>query len=98
MKSIGHRGAERRTFTRICFDAETVVTQGEHIWPVELIDISLRGVLVKNPGDMALDMSKPAQVSIHLAGDLVISMEVRVKHQEEDRLGMQRELSALIHE
>ncbi len=81
-------GKERRTFTRVCFDAETVVTQGDHTWPVELIDISLRGVLVKNPGDMALDMTKPAGVSIHLTGDLAITMEVRVKHQEGDRIGM----------
>ncbi|MDP2142109.1 MAG: PilZ domain-containing protein [Gammaproteobacteria bacterium] len=92
--------AERRNFTRIFFDAETVVTQGEHIWPVELIDISLRGVLVKNPGDMALDKSQPAEVSIHLTGALVISMQVRVKHVEGDLFGMLCEhidLDSMIH-
>ena len=44
------------------------------------------GLLVKSPGDMALDTSKSAEVVIHLAGDL--QMIVRVAHQEQSRVGM----------
>lgn len=92
--------AERRAFTRIFFDAETVVMQGGHCWPVELIDVSLHGLLVKNPGDMALDTSKSAEVVIHLAGDLQICMRARVAHQERSRVGMiceEMELDSMIH-
>lgn len=92
--------AERRAFTRIFFDAETVVVQGVHCWPVELIDVSLHGLLIKNPGDMALDASKSAEVVIHLAGDLQICMRVRVAHQERGRVGMiceDMELDSMVH-
>ncbi|MES3008009.1 MAG: PilZ domain-containing protein [Pseudomonadota bacterium] len=92
--------AERRAFTRIFFDAETVVIQGARCWPVELIDVSLHGVLVKNPGDMVLDTAKTAEVVTHLTGDLQICMHVRIAHQEADRIGMiceEMELESMIH-
>ncbi len=44
------------------------------------------GLLVKNPGDMAQNSGKSAEVVIHLAGDLQII--VRVAHQEQSRVGM----------
>jgi hypothetical protein len=44
------------------------------------------GLLVKNPGDMAQNSDKSAEVVIHLAGDLQII--VRVAHQEQCRVGM----------
>jgi len=73
---------------------------GEHCWPVKLIDVSLHGLLVKNPGDKALDTSKSAEVVMHLAGDLQISMRVRVAHQERSRVGMnceEMELDSMVH-
>ncbi|MDP1756729.1 MAG: PilZ domain-containing protein, partial [Pseudohongiella sp.] len=53
----------RRAFTRIFFDAETVVIQGEHIWPVQLVDISLRGVLIRILPDQFLRDSEQLDVS-----------------------------------
>jgi hypothetical protein len=35
--------ANRRRFKRIAFDARTELSQGQHIWPVKLIDLSLKG-------------------------------------------------------
>jgi hypothetical protein len=34
--------ADRRRFKRIAFDARTELSQGQHIWPVKLIDLSSR--------------------------------------------------------
>ena len=34
--------ANRRRFKRIAFDARTGLSQGEYIWPVKLIDLSLK--------------------------------------------------------
>lgn len=39
--------ADRRRFKRIAFDARTELSQGEFIWPVKLIDLSLKGLLIE---------------------------------------------------
>jgi hypothetical protein len=39
--------ADRRRFKRIAFDARTELRQGEHTWPVKLIDLSLKGLLIE---------------------------------------------------
>ena len=41
--------ADRRRFKRIAFDARTELSQGEFIWPVKLIDLSLKGLLIERP-------------------------------------------------
>ena len=84
----GSASANRRAFTRIFFDAETVVNQGEHSWPAELIDISLHGLLIKDPGDMKLLSETPLEACIHLAGELEIHMHAHITHREGDLLGL----------
>ena len=39
---------ERRDFTRIHFDARTELFQHKQCWPVELVDISLHGLLINS--------------------------------------------------
>jgi hypothetical protein len=78
----------RRAFTRIFFDAETVVIQGEHIWPVQLVDISLRGVLIRILPDQFLRDSEQLDVSIHLGGGTEICMQVRIVNQHGDLVGL----------
>ncbi|MDX1490300.1 MAG: PilZ domain-containing protein [Pseudohongiellaceae bacterium] len=78
----------RRAFTRVFFDAETVISQGTKSWPVELIDISLHGLLVKDPGDMNLVANSKLEADIHLAGDLAIRMHLHIAHQEDDLIGL----------
>lgn len=83
----GPASDNRRSFTRVFFDAEAALTQGERSWPVMLIDISLRGLLIRNPGDIDLTESEPLDISIHLGGDLQIQMHLRFKHREADHIG-----------
>lgn len=78
----------QRTFTRIFFDAETVVTQDDHIWPVQLIDISLRGILIQVLPDQALKENYPIDVSIHLGGDIQICMTAHVVNRQDDKVGL----------
>lgn len=59
---------DRRHFTRISFDASTELVQGDKRWPVELVDISLHGLLLKEPGDLQADMGQEFMVIVHLAG------------------------------
>jgi hypothetical protein len=37
---------ERRRFSRVDFDAHVLLTQGDISWEAELIDISLKGLLL----------------------------------------------------
>ncbi|HDZ07573.1 PilZ domain-containing protein [Pseudohongiella sp.] len=80
--------SNRRTFTRIFFDAETVVTQGDHIWPVQLIDISLRGILIQVLPDQKVIDDNPVDISIHLGGDIQICMTARVANHKDDKVGL----------
>ena len=40
---------DRRRFKRIAFDARTELSQGTHRWPVRLLDLSLKGLLIERP-------------------------------------------------
>ncbi|MEY3017558.1 MAG: hypothetical protein RL336_693 [Pseudomonadota bacterium] len=80
---------ERRIFSRISFDAETYLCQGDKRWPVELIDISLNGVLVALPKTWDGDPTKDTTVYIHLGGDIAINMITRLTHQQDGRAGFQ---------
>lgn len=82
----------QRAFTRIFFDAETVATQeiagNTRFWPVELVDISLQGILIRLLPDQPIDPSSPVEINIHLGGDVQICMETEVVNQREDCLGL----------
>ncbi|CAB1404612.1 FIG00954896: hypothetical protein [Pseudomonas fluorescens] len=77
----------RRRFKRIAFDARTELSQGEYIWPVKLLDLSLKGLLVERPEPWLGDREKEFFVDIHLSNDVDIQMDVRLAHEENGHLG-----------
>ena len=78
---------ERRRFKRIAFDAPTELIQGERRWPVELIDISLKGLLVESPADWDGDGEQPFNAHIHLNNEARVTMQVQLRHVEDTQLG-----------
>jgi hypothetical protein len=64
---------DRRQFHRISFDAPLLISQGKHQSFSQLIDISMKGILV-SANDFPLDITQPASISIHLADDANIDM------------------------
>ncbi|MCX4025990.1 PilZ domain-containing protein [Endozoicomonas sp. SM1973] len=78
---------ERRKFSRIAFDAGTVLTQNEQDWKVSLVDISLKGILVKAPKDFDINPDKPLLAKIQLDNVLNITMALRFAHKEGDHIG-----------
>ena len=68
--------ADRRRFKRIAFDARTELCQGDFIWPVKLIDLSLKGLLIEKPEPWLGDQAKVFSVDIHLNKDVEIKMDV----------------------
>ena len=81
--------AERRRFKRIAFDARTELGQGPFIWPVKLIDLSLKGLLIERPEPWLGDPQQDFFVDIHLSEDVDIEMDVQLTHQDHGQLGFE---------
>ena len=84
---MSQQPAERRRFTRIAFDARTELGQGQSIWPVKLIDLSLKGLLIERPEPWLGDAQQDFFVEIHLTDEVEIKMDVQLTHQERGQLG-----------
>lgn len=78
---------ERRRFHRIAFDAPTEIIQGERSWPVELHDVSLKGLLVKRPDGWNGDPNQPFSACMQLADDTQVLMEVVLTRTQDNLLG-----------
>lgn len=69
---------ERRRFSRISFHSATHVQQGAINSPAELVDISLKGVLVDLPEAHTIDPQQPVEVCVALTDDAEIRMTCRL--------------------
>ncbi|MHC8323878.1 PilZ domain-containing protein [Pseudomonas sp. GB2N2] len=79
--------ADRRRFKRIAFDAQTELSQGPFIWPVKLVDLSLKGLLIERPEPWLGDRTKVFAVDIHLSDEIDIKMDVQLTHDDRGQLG-----------
>ncbi|MCL9802871.1 PilZ domain-containing protein [Pseudomonas sp. rhizo66] len=84
---MSDHSANRRRFKRIAFDARTELSQGQFIWPVKLIDLSLKGLLIERPEPWLGDREQDFFVDIHLSDDVDIEMDVHLAHEENGQLG-----------
>lgn len=80
--------SDRRRFQRFAFDAETELVQGPRRWPVELHDLSLKGLLVHRPADWDADPVQPFEARVRLADDAEVRMEVEMTHGEGELIGL----------
>ncbi|MGD8711275.1 MAG: PilZ domain-containing protein [Thiohalophilus sp.] len=83
--------SERRQFTRIRFntEAQLIDPDADRQWPTELLDISLRGALVKQPLKGPDDFSRIYQLQLVLADNACMAFEVRIIHSDKHLLGLQ---------
>lgn len=77
---------ERRRFSRIGFDGLATLTQGESSYPAQVLDISIKGVLIRvnQPDEVS---HSPASLYIELADGLCIGMDIRLVHRHDEYLG-----------
>ncbi len=81
---------DRRRFTRIPFDAPVSLHQDDWQAQVQLIDISLRGLLVRLPDNWSqADRSQLLQVIIGLSSLEQIHMEAQLVFAREGLLGLE---------
>ena len=79
--------SDRRRFRRIAFDARTELKQNGQQWPVQLVDLSLRGLLVQKPEPWLGKSGEPFDVDIHLDAKTHVQMQVRLTHEDRGQLG-----------
>lgn len=85
---MSETNSDRRRFQRFEFDAETELTQGQRCWPVQLHDLSLKGLLVHRPAEWDADPAQPFEARIRLSGDAEVRMDVEMTHGEGELVGL----------
>ena len=87
-----NRYDEKRVFSRIAFDASVQVTDARGEWQSSLLDISLKGALVKTPPGWQGKQGEKCRLRILLlGGDAEIDMEAAVAHIESNAVGFRCE-------
>lgn len=79
--------ADRRRFKRIAFNAPTELSQGNLRWSVQLIDLSLKGLLIQRPDPWLGDETQPFAADIHLSDDVEVRMDVQLTRKDYGQLG-----------
>lgn len=93
---------EQRRFTRIAFDADVHLLDAEGAaWSGRLIDVSLKGALVSRPETWTGRCGADFALQIELDSALcLISMQARVAHLGDDRIGFECrhiDLDSMVH-
>ncbi len=84
---MSENAADRRRFKRIAFNARTELHQQARTWSVQLLDLSLKGLLIQRPQPWQGDPGEAFDVDIHLAPDTPVHMRVRLAHDDHGQLG-----------
>lgn len=83
---------EKRSFSRIAFDSEVLVSDSSGDWATTLIDISLKGVLMKGPPGWKGKRGDKCRLAIKLhGGEVEIHMVATVAHVEKNSTGFRCE-------
>ena len=78
---------ERRAFTRLAINAPVEVRQGDSVWKLELIDLSLTGLAVTEPEDMDADYSHPFYFNLTLNPDSTLEFHANLIHMDPGCIG-----------
>jgi len=85
---LSEKSPEKRQFHRIEFDAACELHCEEDVWETEVLDISLKGVLVRKPRGWDGQLNRPCELVVHLDDhERAIVMAVELRHVEGDHLG-----------
>ncbi len=71
---------EKRNHKRISFQAEIIMQSGNEEWSCNLLDISLKGMLVEPPENLDFDTSKPCALALFLGEEAAIHARVKIAH------------------
>lgn len=79
---------EKRQFHRILFDAHCDIHHEDETWITHVLDISMKGILVRRPRNWSAPLRQAFEVTIHLDDrESGIVMAVELCHVEASQLG-----------
>lgn len=81
---------QRRHFSRILFNADARLIDGKAAHPCELLDVSLKGALVRLPAGEVWTPAQACRLELTLGAtrEVVIRMDCQVAHREDRVLGL----------
>ena len=79
---------ERRQYQRIPFIAEVVIEHNNESWSCNLIDISLKGMLIESPADVAAELDSNYTIRLVLGEDAAIKMQAEISHADDQHWGL----------
>lgn len=79
---------ERRSYSRVPFSAEILMQSGHEEWSCNLLDISLKGMLVEPPEGLEIDTSNPCAMALFLGEDAAIHARVSITHSNNGNWGL----------
>jgi|SRR5690554_4957186 len=89
----------RRQFQRIEFDTPVVMQQGGKMLSTDVIDISLKGLLLKGE-DFPFDLTQPVHIVLPLSDDISIEMHAICAYSRDGASGFrweQLDLESMMH-
>ena len=92
--------SDRRHYQRIPFIAEVVLEHNNNRWSCNLLDISLKGMLIEPPSDIDAKMDGEYEIELVLGEDAAIKMQAVISHADEAHWGLKWtniELDGLTH-
>lgn len=82
---------DKRRFTRVPFDAEVLLRRDARSWPSDLIDISLKGLLVRLPDGFDVPVGNAVDVDVLLNEEVTIATQCLLMHRTGERIGLRIE-------
>lgn len=77
---MAERTNEKRNFHRIFYNADVTLTAESNTLPCKLVDISLKGCLLKFDSPWTGDLESIYTLNLQLSDELTINMQVSVAH------------------
>ena len=78
----------QRMFSRVPFEVNVTLDDGQRQWNTRLVDISLHGALIETPEGFAPAEHDACRLTVHLEGGPDICMAVETAHHQDGRLGL----------
>ena len=91
---------ERRTYSRVRFDAPAILHTSKAEHAVTVLDLSLKGALLKLDSELAPNKEQRGRLEINLGSVALIEMDLELAHQQDLQAGFRCvniELDSMIH-
>lgn len=62
---------------------------GDEEWTCNLLDVSLKGMLVEPPRNLKINPNNPCAIALFLSEEVIINARVRIKHADNDYWGLE---------